>query len=92
MLTESADKESHTCGEQTHLYQGIETDRDNHISGNRKSSLIEKGKYHSVGPGMMIVVGNYTQNLLELIDTVRSHNAGILIEIIRKPAQKTDQE
>ena len=92
LLTQGADKESHAGGEQAHLRKCIEADGDDHVPGKSESCLVEKGKYHRVGKGMVVVVGDHTQNLLKLIDAVRRHNAGVLIEIVGKPAQQAEQE
>lgn len=43
-------------------------------------------------PGMVIGIRNESQNLLKLIDAVRGHNARVLVEIIRKPAEHAEQK
>ncbi len=41
---------------------------------------------------MVVAVGDEAQNLFKLIEAVGSHDARILVEIIRQPANQTQQK
>lgn len=43
-------------------------------------------------PGMMVAVGDDTEHLLKLVDAVRRHDAGILVQEVREPAQKAQDK
>ena len=54
--------------------------------------MIEELDYHGVCQRVVVAVGYFSQNLLKLVDAVRRHDSGILIQKIRKPAQQTKEE
>lgn len=64
----------------------------NHIAGQKIAHVVEKSEQHRMRPGMMVAVGGNAQNLGELVDAVRGHDAGILVEKVRQPAKQADDK
>ena len=92
VTTEGVYQISHCKGEHAHLEQGVKGHCNDHISGKGVAQVVKKPNGKRMEPGVVIAIGDEVKDLLQLIDAVRRHNAGILVQKVRKPSQKTDQE
>ncbi len=81
-----------TVSEETHLKKRIKRNGNDHVGSQCKTYLIEQLENHRVHKRVMVAVRCQVQNLFQLIDAVGRHNAGKLVQKIRKPAEQTAEK
>ena len=78
--------------QKTHLKECIERDGGNHIGGQKEADMIKQFENHRMHKWMMVTVCRKIQNLFELVDAVRRHDARIFIQKIGEPAEQAAEK
>ncbi len=90
-LGEGRQKITDGAGQQNHLKSGIERKGDYQIVGKKKPDMIPQFNQKRVHPWVVVAVWDDSERLFKLVYAVRRHDARILIEKIRKPADQAAQ-
>ncbi len=75
-----------------HLEKSVKGKSHQHASGKPVADMINEPNQQGMHPGVVVAVGNKSQHLLKLVDTVRRHDSRILVEKIGEPAEHTQKE